>query len=854
MKKIVIGTLAHVDAGKTTLNESLLYQSGNLRKLGRVDHKDAFLDYNEQERDRGITIYNKEARFTHLDTSFTIIDTPGHIDFSTEMERALKALDYAIIVISGVDGLQAHTKTIWKLLKHYHIPAFIFVNKMDISHQFKEDLLREIQVNLHENCLDLTDENSYEQIALCDETILQTYLETNTISKSDLQTLIKSRQVFPVYFGSALKLQGIDELLNALDTYTLANNYPNEFGGIVYKISKDDKGSKLVHLKVTGGSLLAKSLLDNGDKIDQIRLYSGSKYEMVNEVMAGDVCCLKGLDNTKITDSFGHEQNINSPMISSYMSYRVVVLDNVDCFKAYQLLKELQEEDPELHLTYNKNTDEIRIQLMGDVQHEILQRRIKDQFKLNVTFDYGKIAYKETITNKIEGVGHYEPLRHYAEAHIIIESLPLGSGVQIKSNCSTDDLARNYQHQILSILETSELVGVLTGSPITDVKLTLVSGKAHDKHTEGGDFYQATHRAIRHGLMLATSQLLEPYYSFEIKINSEFNSRVIFDLDSMNADFSVTEEPNNELLITGFAPIRLMQGYQSKLAALTKGTGYFSCNFKGYEPCVDAETIIKEINYDPQSDIEHPIGSVFCKQGAGYHVPYNEVYDHMHLPLTFDIRPKKEAPKPQGNRYKVSEAELQRVIERTFGPNKTKLHHLSTPKHHQDDPVHIAAVSKPCLIVDGYNVIHAWDELKELAAIDLYNARVKLIDYMKNYQGFKNNLLIIVFDAYKVKESPGTIDKDNNIYIVYTKESETADTYIERTVHELGKHYNISVATSDGLEQLIILGQGAKRISARELILDYEHLQNDFRKQHSKELTKTYNMALADIRNFENQE
>ena len=846
MKQLVIGTLAHVDAGKTTLNESLLYTGGAIRKLGRVDHQDSFLDYDTQERSRGITIYMKQARFEYHDCSFTMIDTPGHVDFSTEMERTLRVLDYAILVISGSEGVQAHTLTIWNLLKHYNIPVFLFINKMDITHKTKEELMNDIQKQLHSNCIDFTNSDYEEAVALCDENLLNEYLNTNALQLDSVSELIFNRKVFPCFFGSALKLDGIDDLLTGLATFSKEKKYPDEFGAIVYKISKDEKGNRLTHVKITGGSIAVKSILDNGEKIDQIRVYSGTKFDAVNEATAGMICCFKGLEKTQLNDVFGNEKEVSTPMISSYMSYRIHILDKVDNIKGYQMLKELQDEDPQLRISYSQANDEIRIQLMGDVQYEVLQKLILERYKLNVAFDFGKIAYKETIAEKVEGVGHYEPLRHYAEVHILLEPLPIGSGIEVISKCHTDTLTKNYQNQVLSLLDGKEHLGVLTGSPITDIRLTLVSGKAHDKHTEGGDFLQATYRAVRHGLKSTTSILLEPFYEFKIIISPEYISRVTYDLETMHGSFTVNDL-DDLVCITGSAPVRFMQGYQTTLASLTRGSGKFTCHFKDYEPCIESEKVIEEINYDSEADIENPTGSVFCKQGAGFYVPWNEVTSYMHLP-PYLTKPKAIEPiKPATNRYHVSDEELQKVIERTFGPVKTRLYH-EYKRSDDSSSVSIKDVLMPCLLVDGYNIIHSWPALKELASTDLYNARIQLIDYMNNYQGFKNNLLILVFDAYKVKENPGKISKINNIYVVYTKESETADTYIERVTHDLSKKYNITVATSDGMEQLIILGNGANRISARELILDYEKLMEGFRKDYDPELTKSFNMALEDIR------
>ncbi len=841
MKHLIIGALAHVDAGKTTLNESLLYTTGTIRKLGRVDHKDAFLDYDMQERNRGITIYAKEARFTYKDSEFTIIDTPGHIDFATEMERALQTLDYAILVISGSDGVESHTKTIWNLLSYYHIPTFIFVNKMDIAHKSKEELINEIQKELSSAALDFQVVD-YEAIAMLDDSLLDEYLTTNMIRLPEIQALISQRALFPIYFGSALKLDGIEALLEGMDTYMQEPIYSDHFGAFVYKISKDEKGVRLTHMKVTGGKLSAKQVL-NDEKIDQIRLYNGTKYDMVQELAAGSVCAIKGLENSKISDTYGEQKQLMEPQLSSYMSYRVIVNDNVDNIKAYSLLQELNDEDSSLHISFDEATKEIRVHLMGEVQHEVLAKLIEERFKLHVSFDFGRIAYKETITAPVEGVGHFEPLRHYAEVHLLLEPLPLGSGIVVANECSGDMLNKNYRNQVLHVLETKRHRGVLGGYPLTDVRITLMSGRAHEKHTEGGDFYEATRRAVRHGLKMTTSIILEPFYDFYIEIPNDFISRVTYDLDQMHAKYTV--ESDVKTIIRGSAPIRLMQSYQTTLAILSKGLGVYHASFKDYEPTEDEAEILKDNTYDSERDLRNPTGSVFCAHGAGFYVPYNEVTNYMHLPSIM-AKPKEYAP-VKHNRYTISDEELDRVITRTFGPQHTKLYHESERKR-KDESVSLKDMKKPCMIVDGYNLIHAWDRMNDLMGHDIYNAREELIGCLNNYQGFKNNLLIVVFDAYKVKENPGRILRSGNIYVVYTKESETADTYIEKTTHDLGSRYDIKVVTSDGAEQMIILGNGAHRVSTREFILEYDALMEGFHKEYNEASTKTFNMALSDIR------
>lgn len=848
MKKIVLGILAHVDAGKTTLTESMLYLSKTIRHLGRVDHGDAFLDYNSQERDRGITIFSKQAIFNWNDCQITLIDTPGHVDFSTEMERTLQVLDYAILVISGIDGIQNHSETIWKLLKHYHVPTFIFINKMDSIYANKDKLLNDLKDQFDVNCFDFEnlDENFYETIALNNEKLLDYYLEHQTLTKEMIIDEIYQRNLFPCFFGSALKIEGIDIFLNEFTNYVKEKQYPKQFQARVFKITHDKQGNKLTHLKITGGSLKVKEQVGN-EKVDQIRIYSGDKYQLVNEVYAGDICAIKGFKNFEISQGLGNESTVNTPILSPYMDYRIILPENCNQHEALEKLLLLSKEDPQLHINYNNQSKEIHVELMGEIQVEILKNIISERFNLDVEFDHGNIIYKETILEPVEGVGHFEPLRHYAEVHLLLEPDKPGSGLEFAVDCKENVLATSYQRLVLSHLKEKEHIGVLTGSLITDMKITLISGRAHLKHTEGGDFREATYRALRQGLKATKSILLEPYFKFSLEIPVEYLSRAIYDIETMNGTFKLSKEQDEMAYLTGKAPVSKMQNYQSEVISYTKGKGRITLQIDGYYPCTNQEEIISKINYDSESDLENPTGSVFCSHGAGFNVKWDEVENYMHIPYQFKPKNENKEKKLEKTTYSNEDEELENIFIRTYGP--IKQHQTSTPAKKIISNTTYKYMPE-CLLVDGYNIIHSWPELKELAKDNLDAARTRLIDIMCNYQGYKKCILILVFDAYKVKNNLGFSYKYHNIYIVYTKEAQTADMYIERTTHELASKYNITVATSDALEQLIVLGQGGKRISSRELRLEVERLDKEKLEEYRRKQAKGYNYLLEDIKNY----
>lgn len=848
MKKIVLGILAHVDAGKTTLTESMLYLSKTIRHLGRVDHGDAFLDYNSQERDRGITIFSKQAIFNWNDCQITLIDTPGHVDFSTEMERTLQVLDYAILVISGIDGIQNHSETIWKLLKHYHVPTFIFINKMDSIYANKDKLLNDLKDQFDVNCFDFEnlDENFYETIALNNEKLLDYYLEHQTLTKEMIIDEIYQRNLFPCFFGSALKIEGIDTFLNEFTNYVKEKQYPKQFQARVFKITHDKQGNKLTHLKITGGSLKVKEQVGN-EKVDQIRIYSGDKYQLVNEVYAGDICAIKGFKNFEISQGLGNESTVNTPILTPYMDYRIILPENCNQHEALEKLLLLSKEDPQLHINYNNQSKEIHVELMGEIQVEILKNIISERFNLDVEFDHGNIIYKETILEPVEGVGHFEPLRHYAEVHLLLEPGKPGSGLEFAVDCKENVLATSYQRLVLSHLKEKEHIGVLTGSLITDMKITLISGRAHLKHTEGGDFREATYRALRQGLKATKSILLEPYFKFSLEIPVEYLSRAIYDIETMNGTFKLSKEQDEMAYLTGKAPVSKMQNYQSEVISYTKGKGRITLQIDGYYPCTNQEEIISKINYDSESDLENPTGSVFCSHGAGFNVKWDEVENYMHIPYQFKPKNENKEKKIEKTMYSNEDEELENIFIRTYGP--IKQHQTTTPAKKIISNITYKYMPE-CLLVDGYNIIHSWPELKELAKDNLDAARTRLIDIMCNYQGYKKCILILVFDAYKVKNNLGSSYKYHNIYIVYTKEAQTADMYIERTTHELASKYNITVATSDALEQLIVLGQGGKRISSRELRLEVERLDKEKLEEYRRKQAKGYNYLLEDIKNY----
>ncbi|GAB5613630.1 TetM/TetW/TetO/TetS family tetracycline resistance ribosomal protection protein [Faecalimonas hominis] len=843
--KLTIGILAHVDAGKTTLAESILYTTGHIRKLGRVDHKNAFLDTDALERSRGITIFSKQANFVLKEKEITLLDTPGHIDFSAEMERTLQVLDYAILVISGADGVQSHVQTLWKLLKKYNIPVFLFVNKMDQQGTDKKRLIKELQNRLNEHCIAFDGEEAkesfMENVAMCDELLLEKYLETESISRFDIQKLIENRKLFPCYFGSALKLEGIETFLEGIYQYTDKKDYGEEFGAKVYKISRNQQGNRLSHLKITGGTLKVKEKIKEDEKVEQIRIYSGTSYQAVNEVAAGTICAVMGLTSSKAGEGLGKELQSEKPMLEPVLTYRIQFPEGSDIHGMFLNLKQLEEEEPELHIVRNKESGEIHAQVMGEIQLEILKSLISERFHTDVSFGQGQIIYKETIKETVEGAGHFEPLRHYAEVRLRLEPAKLGSGLHFSTECSEDILNRNWQRLILTHLEEKQHRGVLTGSEVTDMNIILTTGKAHIKHTEGGDFRQATYRAVRQGLKRAESILLEPVYEYRLEIPSEMVGRAMSDLQRMQADFSLPESEGEISVLTGTAPVVHMQEYQKEVLAYTKGHGRLFCSLRGYEPCHNAEEVIEKIQYDSESDLENPTGSVFCSHGAGFNVSWDNVEEYMH---TSPQEKKTEKEISHQSAYLppvIDEEELLEIFERTYGPVKRKKNNF---KKQISSPVIAGRTQKKkeydkeYLLVDGYNIIFAWEDLKELSEVNIEGARNKLMDILSNYQGYRQCTLILVFDAYKVPGNVGEVQKYHNIHVVYTKEAETADQYIEKTVHELGKHYKVTVATSDGLEQMIIMGQGANRLSAKGLLEEILIANEEIRKEHLNQPVK----------------
>lgn len=976
-KHISLGVLAHVDAGKTTLSEGLLFKCGRIRRIGRVDHKDAYLDTYELERERGITIFSKQAVFSMGDMEVTLLDTPGHVDFSAEMERTLQVLDYAILVINGADGVQGHTQTLWRLLTQYKIPTFLFVNKMDQEGTDREALLEELKKKLSGNCVDFSGElecsgaeeagkkeapvdNSgespvaegtqlkddasgaekahmseekndsdeingtddfLENIAMCDEELLETFLETGTIRKKDAAKLILERKLFPCFFGSALKMEGVDAFIHGMESYMETPVYPDRFGAKVFKIARDDQGNRLTYIKITGGSLKVKETLTNAggkgipederweEKIDQIRIYSGAKFDMIKEAEAGTVCAVTGLTRTYPGEGLGAEAESSMPVLEPVLNYQIILPEGCDAHKMLKSLKELEEEEPQLHIMWDKQLGEIHAMIMGEVQIEILKHLIWDRFHVAVEFGTGNIVYKETIAAPVEGVGHFEPLRHYAEVHLLLEPGERGSGLQFFTAASEDQLDRNWQRLILTHLEEKEHLGVLTGSPITDMQITLLTGRAHQKHTEGGDFRQATYRAVRQGLKKAQTVLLEPYYSFRLELPAENVGKAMTDIQRMQGSFQGPETEGEMAVITGSASVAKMRDYQSQVISYTRGRGRFTCTLKGYEPCQDQETIAEEIGYDSERDLDNPTGSVFCAHGAGFVVPWYEVEEYMHLEGTEiqewdDVYDDSEegvgngagsasAGQGRGSDSTISgignksrgkytsmygsyeeEKELKAIFEKTFGPVKSKKYNNnsrsfgnlesssfsdyagssagspagssgiglpeksghgawknSSPAIHRDD----------YLLVDGCNIIFAWEDLRDLAQADFHAAQSKLMDILSDYQGIKGCILILVFDAYRVEGHPEETFRYHNIHVVYTKEAETADQYIERTVHKIGRKHNVTVATSDGLEQIIIMGQGAARISARGFKEEIESAKKQLREDWSERRDNTKN-------------
>ena len=841
-KQIVLGILAHVDSGKTTLSEALLYRAGVTRRLGRVDHKDAFLDTDALEKARGITIFSKQALLTVGDTDITLLDTPGHVDFSTETERTLQVLDYAVLVVSGTDGVQSHTETLWRLLRRYRVPTFVFVNKMDLPGMERQELLAQLNRRLGEGFVDFGAEQADrdEVLALCDENLMDRMLDAGQLQDADLIPAIARRHVFPCWFGAALKLEGVDALLDGLDRYTRPAPALEAFGAKVFKVSQDEQGARLTWLRVTGGELKVKAQLTGeadgepwAEKANQLRLYSGAKYTLVEAIGPGQVCAVTGLTKARPGEGLGAERDSDLPVLEPVLSYQVLLPEGADVHAALGKLHRLEEEEPQLHVVWNETLGEIHVQLMGEIQLEVLRSLLAERFGLEVEFGPGGILYKETITEPMEGVGHYEPLRHYAEVHLKLEPLPRGSGMQFAADCREEVLDKNWQRLVLTHLEEKQHLGVLTGSPLTDVKITLIAGRAHLKHTEGGDFRQATYRAVRQGLMLAKSQLLEPWYAFRLEVPAENIGRAMSDIQRMEGTFDPPESGEETAVLTGFAPVSTMRSYPMEVVSYTRGRGHLSLTLDGYRPCHNAQEVIAAIGYEPEHDLDNPADSVFCAHGAGFVVPWDQVRSHMHVDSGWgkSTRPEQEAAVPQRRAmaYRATleeDAELLKIFERTYGPIKRDPLAAFRPVQKRERPDFAAEqweIAPEYLLVDGYNIIFAWDELNALSKESLDAARHKLMDILCNYQGFQKCVLILVFDAYRVPGSPGSIEQYHNIHVVYTKEAETADMFIERVTHEIGRNRRVRVATSDGMEQIIILGHGALRVSAR---MFHEEVQN----------------------------
>lgn len=862
-KHICMGVLAHVDAGKTTLSESLLFHSGMIRQMGRVDNQSAFLDTEELERARGITIFSKQAVIKTKDTVITLLDTPGHVDFSAEMERSLWVMDYAILLISGADGIQGHTLTLWRLLERYNIPVFLFINKMDQPGTNRGRLMSELLKNFGSGCIDFTDvdkEEYREQIAVCDEQLLEEYLEGGEITTEKISSLIKQRKVFPCFFGSALRDEGVDEFLNSILTYTrdgkkLSETQTDALGAKVFKIARDNQGNRLTYMKITSGTLKTKDVVVKYDgkkteweeKINQIRIYSGEHFEVVQTAAAGVVCAVTGLTRTKPGDGLGCEKQADIPLLEPVVTYSMEIPENTDAAVLLPKLRELEEEEPELHIVWQEETKSIQVSLMGEVQIEILTKLILERFGVLVKFGTGDIVYKETISNKIEGVGHFEPLRHYAEVHLVLEPGEPGSGMQYVLDCSEDILEKNWQRLILTHLEEKEHIGVLTGSALTDVRITLVSGRAHTKHTEGGDFRQATYRAVRQGLMQAQSVLLEPYYDFRLEVPLEMVGRAMTDVENRSGTVNPPEIEGEKAILVGNAPVSTMQDYQIILNSYTKGKGSLFCTFKGYDVCHNAEEVLQVRDYNPEEDMDNPSSSVFCSHGAGFIVPWNRVTEYMHMESCLGSRKgldSEEAVYAQALNeisqrkaglvdYSIDEEQINAIIKRTSHANENTKKHWKR-KEKNETAVIYKGQSKPryhekYMIVDGYNIVHAWDELKCLVEDNLEGARIKLLDILSNYQAFTKLEVIVVFDAYKVKGNLGEMSDYHNIHVVYTKEAETADSYIEKLTHRISKDYQVTVATSDGLVQLITRGNNCIVMSARELKAEIERTNENIR-------------------------
>lgn len=884
---MVLGILAHVDAGKTTLSEAILYTSGYIRKLGRVDNKDAFLDTYELERKRGITIFSKQARLSYHGQEMTLLDTPGHVDFSAEMERTLQVLDGAILVISASDGVQGHTRTLWRLLKRYEIPVFLFINKMDQPDTDKETVMQELKEELDGACVDfgMDADDLYDQLAMCDEIMMNQFLEEGEIDREAIKEAISKRKVFPCFFGSALKLWGVEELLQGLTEYGKEQTYPTEFGARVFKITRDAQGNRLTHLKITGGKIQAKEILSGVDtagnewseKVNQIRVYSGEKFEPVGEVTAGNICAVTGLTQTYPGQGLGNQKQVQMPGLIPVLRYCIELPEGLDAAVILPKLRQLEEEDPMLQIDFSEELQEIYARVMGDVQIEVLQSMIAERFGVEVSFGAGNIVYKETIADTVEGVGHFEPLRHYAEVHILMEPGEAGSGLVLETDCSEDELSRNWQRLIMTHLEEREHRGVLAGAPITDMKLTLIAGRAHLKHTEGGDFRQATYRAVRQGLMEAESVLLEPVYEFRLEIPEEAIGRAMTDIEKMHGHFVLEQRSGKLALLTGTVPVVTMREYQKEVTAYTKGQGKLSLTLKGYAPCHNTQEVLEQKGYDPEADLLNPTGSVFCAHGAGFVVPWYEVKEYMHLecrsskeagPVARFAEPGYKAGEIERQKQEAGESfigieEIDAILERSTHANSRKdgakkkegwqrqrrkdSYTISTGSGGETRVYKGQQKKDAYLLVDGYNIIFAWEELKELAEQNLDGARGKLLDILCNYQGIKQCELIVVFDAYRLQGHPTEFFDYHNIHVVYTKEAETADQYIERFAHENSKKYDVTVATSDGLEQIIIRGQGCKLLSARDLLEEVDFSSQKLKEEYLERQSSPKRYLLDDI-------
>ena len=871
MNKLVIGILAHVDAGKTTLSEALLYLSGKINKLGRVDKKNAYLDNFELERARGITIFSKQAVFSVGDMQITLLDTPGHVDFSTEMERTLSVLDYAILLISGSDGIQGHTKTLWRLLSIYRIPVFIFINKMDQNKANKKNVMNELKKQFGEGCIDFTEginENFNDQLAMCDEIIMESWLNTGSIKTGQVKNAIRKRKVFPCFFGSALKMVGIEQFMRGIAKYAVPPSYPVEFGAKIFKITRDENGNRLTHMKITGGKLKVKDALTNGvweEKVNQIRIYSGQKFTAVGEVEAGSVCAVTGLTKTRSGEGLGIEKDSDTPVLEPVLYYRILLPANCDPRVLLPMLRELEEEEPGLHIDWNEQLQEIHAQVMGEVQIEILQSLIYDRFGFEVTFGEGRILYKETIANVVEGVGHFEPLGHYSEVHLLLKPAEPGSGLEFGTHCSEDILEKRWQRLVLTHLKEKVHKGVLTGSAITDMKITLISGKAHNKHTKGGDFREATYRAVRQGLKEAESILLEPYYSFHLEVPEKTVGRAISDIEKMHGTCEISQTNGETAVLTGSAPVAAMRNYQKEVVAYTKGLGRLFYTFKGYEPCHNTDEVIEKIGYDSERDPENPTGSIFFARGSSFFVDWYEVKNHMHVQsfLQKNDNQSEDAVQNQASITKeraISLEEIERIFKNTFFANLGKKSVWKKRRTFRKNDYHsVPYVGKPkeikeeYLLVDGYNIIHAWHELKELADENMESARMKLLDILSNYQGIRKCKVMVVFDAYRVQRNVADIFDYHNVRVVYTREAQTADQYIERFAHDNQKKYDITVATSDALQQVIIRGAGSSLLSARELKAEIEQAYLTLKQEYEHMQGKNSNYLIDKLSSTEKQ-